>query len=124
MPTFAEELYVSSRHRDSLERPKLSHSERNPSCGDDVQLDMSIDSGDRVDRLCLNAQGCIISQAAASLLCEHAEGKRLADLRKLAADEMLGLLQVSLVPGQIQCALLPLLASRAIAYSSQHPSEK
>ncbi len=115
--------YESPRHRGTLEGPKFSHSERNPTCGDHVQLEASID-GDRIDRLRFSAQGCIISQAAASLLCEYAEGKRLLELQKLAADEMLKLLQVPLVPGRIQCALLPYRVLKAIVYSSLGPMEK
>lgn len=110
--------YESPRHRGTLEDPKLSHSERNPICGDHVQLEASID-GDRLDRLRFEAHGCIISQAAASLLCEYAEGKRLVDLQSLTADEMLKLLQVPLMPRRVPCALLPFRALKAIVYCSQ-----
>lgn len=131
MPVSTEELYESvivahyesPQYRGSIEGPKLSHSERNPICGDHVQLEASID-GDRVDRLRFKAQGCIISQAAASLLCEYAEGKRLLDLQRLAADEMLKLLQVPLVPGRIRCALLPFRALKSLVYHSQGPPEE
>ena len=130
MPRSTEELYDSviiahyeaSRHRGTLAAPDLRGIERNPVCGDSVQLDLSLDgAGRRVRRARFQAQGCTVSQAAASILCEYTEGQRLRDVEDLTADEMLKLLQVPLAPGRIRCALLPFRVLKSIVYRNQRP---
>ena len=65
------------------------------------------------------ARGCIISQAAASILCEFAEGKSVADLRQFTPAEMLELLKIPLTPGRVQCGLLAFTALRTLLYSME-----
>ncbi|MCA9052722.1 MAG: iron-sulfur cluster assembly scaffold protein [Planctomycetaceae bacterium] len=50
--------------------------------------------------------GCIISRAAASILCEHLTGQTLDEAIKLTARDMLDLMRVPLLPRRRQCALL------------------
>ena len=82
---------------------------RHPTCGDHVCLRMRIDgSGDdaRVGEAWFEGRGCLVSQAAASMLCETIEGRRLADLRQLSAQAFLATLGTPLTPARRGCALL------------------
>ncbi|MDO4240926.1 MAG: SUF system NifU family Fe-S cluster assembly protein [Microbacteriaceae bacterium] len=45
-----------------------SHHELNPSCGDEITLDIAVDNAGRVQELKWRGQGCSISQASASML--------------------------------------------------------
>lgn len=117
--------YEESRHRGTLASPDRSRNERNPVCGDSVRLELTLgDAGARVAQARFQAQGCIISQAAASILCEYVEDKQLGALERLTPNEMLKLLQVPLVPGRLQCALLPFRALRALVCCGPLPPEK
>lgn len=61
--------------------------ERNPVCGEWVRLELCLDGGGRIEAAYFNGGGCIISQAAASLLCEHIEGRTLPELASFLAKE-------------------------------------
>lgn len=81
----------------------------NPSCGDQISLQVTVEEG------CLKAirfqgKGCVISQAAASLLTELILGKPLETLEALNKDAMLELIGISLGPTRLRCALLSLEA--------------
>ncbi len=60
--------------------------------------------------------GCVISQAAASLLCEHIEGRTLDDLAAFTAADMLGLIDIPLLPRRQDCGLLALRVLKNIVY--------
>ena len=53
-------------------------------------------------------KGCVISQAAASLLTELVKGKRIEELEEITKDDMTSLVGISLGPTRLRCALLPL----------------
>lgn len=49
---------------------------RNPTCGDEVQLAVTIDStGNVIQSALCQPRGCLIIQAAASILREHLAGR-------------------------------------------------
>ena len=81
----------------------------NPSCGDMIQLYLIIE-GTHVKEVRFQAKGCVISQAAASLLSEQVKGKTRASLELLSAEDMVALLKISLGPTRLRCALLSLEA--------------
>ena len=51
----------------------------NPLCGDDINVYVDVDHGHppRVTLMTFTGQGCIVSQAAASLVAEHVVGKTI-----------------------------------------------
>jgi nitrogen fixation protein NifU and related proteins len=55
---------------------------RNPLCGDQLQLFLTLD-GDRVADVSFVGSGCCISKASASLLTEAAKGKTKAEVKEL-----------------------------------------
>ena len=112
------------RNRDVVESPDISGRAVNPFCGDEVELQIALD-GDRVSRVGLQAVGCSINQASASMLSEALDSKSLDEIdsadelfRKMMAGpplsgrdlERLGgltaLSDVRKVPVRIKCALL------------------
>ncbi|MGD6980607.1 MULTISPECIES: Fe-S cluster assembly sulfur transfer protein SufU [Citricoccus] len=52
----------------------------NPTCGDEITLQVHLGEGDAVAHLRWEGHGCAISQASASLLSELAEGLSTAEL--------------------------------------------
>ncbi|MGM1017177.1 MAG: Fe-S cluster assembly sulfur transfer protein SufU [Actinomycetota bacterium] len=61
------------------EIPAQSH-QVNPTCGDEVTLQMHVNDDGTVEAVAWDGHGCAISQASASLFAEMAEGLTVADV--------------------------------------------
>ena len=109
--------YESPYHRGQLEAPSCTHTERNPLCGDRIQLQLQIDSEQRIQQAFFDGEGCAISQAAASILCEHIEGMTLTEIEAFDAPAMLDLLQVQLTAVRQRCGLLGFKVLKTLVYS-------
>lgn len=93
-------------HRGHVANPTCARGGRNPVCGDWVYLELVTGGGGRVEQAWFDGRGCVISQAAASILCESIEGRTIAELRNFGAQQMLDQLRLPLSPGRRQCGLL------------------
>lgn len=107
----------STRFRRRLENPSYSYRHRNAICGDHVELQLRVGLDGVCQEVGFEGQGCMISQAAASVLCEFVEGKSVADLRHFTPEKMLELLRIPLTPRRTQCGLLAFTALKTLLYS-------
>lgn len=114
--------YQHPRHHGHLEHPTLSVGLHNPSCGDELHLDLIVDAHGVVRDAAFEGQGCSISMAAASMFVDRVRGKTLEEarqvvesfkdlLRRREADRsLLGDLEalegVSQFPARVKCATL------------------
>jgi nitrogen fixation NifU-like protein len=110
-------------HRGHLEFPSRTGSLRNPRCGDEVSIALAIDENGRITRACFEARGCLISQAAADLLCEHIEGRNVKEIAALRAETILNLLGVPLTAARYECALLALHCVRRLIDADGSPTK-
>ncbi len=107
---YREELLDHFRHpRNSgeLSDAQVRTEALNPSCGDEIAMAIKVD-GAILKGIAFKGKGCVISQAAASLLTEQVKGKQLAAIEALTKDDMLSLVGISLGPTRLRCALLAL----------------
>lgn len=79
-----------------LPEPRLTATCDNPLCGDRVTIDLRLEDG-RIAAIAQHTRGCLLTQAAASLIAHHAVGATPADiaaardqLRALLAGEAVG----------------------------------
>ncbi|TSC72694.1 MAG: nitrogen fixation protein NifU [Parcubacteria group bacterium Gr01-1014_38] len=104
------------RNRGALETADMVSEEANPLCGDVVTVYAALDSGadhrSRITRLSFTGHGCLISQAAASMLTEYVVGKSVEEFLRMGRGDMERLLGGVLSPSRVKCAMLPLLAVR------------
>ena len=117
------EHHRSPRGRKPLERIDVEAHGHNPSCGDEVDLRLTLD-GDRIVGVQVEGQGCAISTASGSILAQEIEGKHVEEVRglfeafqnllrghELPADLDLGDLEalagVRQFPVRVKCAMLP-----------------
>lgn len=107
--------YKDPRNFGRLEDPDLSHEEGNPSCGDQIRIELQLD-GDTIEDIRFSGKGCAISQAAASMLTEELKGQPLETAREMGKEEMLELLGVEVNPMRLKCALLALKTVQAGAF--------
>lgn len=101
------EHYRHPRNAGSLPDPDISYEDVNPLCGDRIRIMLKLSERETVDAARFRADGCIISQAASSLLTEMVTGRRLDEIETLAPETLLQALQWELRPARIKCALLP-----------------
>ena len=112
--------YRRPRNKGEIENPDETIVMKNPLCGDEIQLDVSV-RGQRLVGLAWKGAGCSISQASASMLAESVEGKSVADAYRVvgafkqmmlegAPADGLGDLEalqgVRKFPVRVKCALL------------------
>ena len=74
----------NAKHRGELQAPDAVVPMRNPVCGDDIMLQLQVREG-RIEDIRFSGHGCAISQAAASMMSEHAVGKSWDEVHAVAA---------------------------------------
>lgn len=110
-------------HKHPLDNPNLVLEGVNPSCGDDIVLQLRVED-DKIVEGSFVGEGCAISQASADIMLELVIGKSkdealaLSDafmrmIRKEASDEDIELLDeagalqdISHMPARVKCAVL------------------
>ena len=99
--------YRNPRNQGMLKAPTHLAAANNPTCGDRLEMQLSVKNGIIAD-VKFSGSGCAISQASASLLSEFVKGKTIAEASAFDTDGLLDLLGVSLSPNRLKCALLSL----------------
>ena len=98
--------YEDPYHRGLLDHATHSDEGNNPLCGDVIHIDLKLSDDGKVQEAWFDGDGCVISQASASMLVEQMEGKTLEELKSFSADEMLALFGPKLTPNRQKCCLL------------------
>ncbi|MBC8589621.1 Fe-S cluster assembly sulfur transfer protein SufU [Wansuia hejianensis] len=114
----------SGHNKKSLENPDISEKGHNPSCGDDITLEIKL-NGDLIENASFVGVGCAISQASTSMMIDLIKGKTIEeamelvetfigmikkeitnekDLEKL--EDAMVLQNISNMPARVKCAVL------------------
>jgi nitrogen fixation NifU-like protein len=115
--------YRRPRNRGVLEAPDAEVHLNNPTCGDEIVLQLRVRGG-LIEDVRFGGQGCSISQASASMMTQRVKGKPLAEAEAILArfkemlhgspeaarDRALGDLRalagVAKFPVRVRCAML------------------
>jgi nitrogen fixation NifU-like protein len=81
----------------------------NPLCGDMVNIQLKC-ANDKVHHIGIQANGCILSVAVASLLSEVVKGKQIDEIAAFDASTVQTLAGTELGPTRLKCALMGLKA--------------
>ena len=110
-------------HKRNLENPTMVLEGVNPSCGDDINLQLEIRDGVITDAA-FNGNGCAISQASADMMIDLIMGKPLEEAMRLQKsfmgmiqgtaseeeieelEEAAALQDISHMPARVKCAVL------------------
>jgi nitrogen fixation NifU-like protein len=98
--------YEDPFHRGALAGKTHAHEDKNPLCGDVVRIELVVDDDGKIRNLYFDGQGCVISQASASMLLEEMYGKSVEDVKQFSAEDMLNLYGPRLTPNRQKCCLL------------------
>lgn len=118
------EHYARPAHRKKLDDPTHREEGLNPSCGDEVEIELKVKDG-VIEDVGFQGHGCSISLASASMLTTLLHGKSLDDAQSLCGgfkewmldrsrseatvdlEDLEALEGVRRYPVRIKCALLP-----------------
>lgn len=114
----------SNRNKHHIENPTVSLKGVNPSCGDEITLELREKDG-VIEDAGFTGIGCAISQASASIMIDLVKGKTVEEALKLAKtffgmikneitdesqlealDEAVALRDISHMPARVKCAVL------------------
>ena len=110
-------------HKQNMENPSFCLEGVNPSCGDQITLQLKMD-GDKIIDASFIGSGCAVSQASADMMADLVIGKTKEEALKLAdifdrmikgsvtdeeleeLDEAAALQDISHMPARVKCAML------------------
>lgn len=114
----------SSHNKRNLVNPDTKELGHNPSCGDEISLELKFD-GDIIEDAAFTGSGCAISQASASIMIDLIKGKSKEEAlnlvetfigmikREIKSEEELEILEdaiafqnISNMPARVKCAVL------------------
>ena len=74
--------YKHPRNKCDLSHLPDRHRHENPSCGDSLKLEVSMQNH-TIERVCFDGTGCAISMASASMMSELLSGKTVSEVKTL-----------------------------------------
>ena len=114
----------SKENRRRLEHATIKERGHNPSCGDEITLELEIADGVIKDAA-FSGVGCAISQASTDMMIDLMRGKKIDEAKRLAElfigmihgditddaeleelDEAISLKNISTMPARVKCATL------------------
>ena len=110
------DYYRNPRNRGQIADAGISAEDTNPLCGDVIQITATAENG-KISDIKFDGKGCAISQAAASMLTEHMQGKSVEDVKNINKEDMLKMLNIPISPVRLKCALLGLKVLKMGAYA-------
>lgn len=122
----------NKRNRRELENPTLKELGHNPSCGDEITLQVNLDR-DAMKDLAYTGQGCAISQASTSIMIDTVKGMDTEEAVALC-DKFIGMIKGEItdedqledlgdavafenirnMPARVKCAVLPWYTLKAM----------
>lgn len=122
----------NKRNRRELENPTLKELGHNPSCGDEITLQVNLDR-DAMKDLAYTGQGCAISQASTSIMIDTVKGMDTEEAIALC-DKFIGMIKGEItdedqledlgdavafenirnMPARVKCAVLPWYTLKAM----------
>jgi len=110
------DYYKHPRNKGKVSNPDIKFRELNPLCGDEIEVTIKLE-GNKIKQILFEGKGCAISQAAASMMSEYLEGKKIEDANKFTKDEMLEMLGIPFSPARLRCALLGIRVMKEGVYA-------
>ncbi len=117
--------HTNSKHnKHHIDNPTVKLNGVNPSCGDEIELELRLSDG-IIEDAGYTGKGCAISQASASIMIDIIKGKSLDEAMKLAEvffgmikheitneeelevlEDAVALKDISHMPARVKCAVL------------------
>ncbi len=105
-PQHVLDHYEDPYHRGPLEGATHGFESEIPGCGDAIRIELQIAQDGTIREAWFDGDGCVASQAAASMLVEAVEGKSTEEAREFSPQQMLDLLGKDIPSARQKCCLL------------------
>ena len=100
--------YKSPHNFGKMENATVNHHEKNPLCGDELDMFLVIDENKKIVDVKVYPTGCAISVASASMLSDEIKGKNIDEVKNMTKEQILEMLGIPISPVRLKCALLSL----------------
>lgn len=100
--------YKSPHNFGKMENATVHHHEKNPLCGDELDMFLVIDENKKIVDIKVYPTGCAISVASASMLSDEIKGKDIDEIKTMTKEQILEMLGIPIGPVRLKCALLSL----------------
>src|SRR3989344_1847496 len=100
--------YKNPRNRGIIGNATVHHHEKNPLCGDELDVYLLIDDDKNIADVKIQARGCAISTASASMMTDKVKGKNIEEIKKMKKDDVLEMLGIPISAARLKCAILSL----------------
>jgi nitrogen fixation NifU-like protein len=104
------DLYRNPLNAGRLIDPDASYTAYNPTCGDEITVDMKLDDSGKISDIRHHGQGCAISIAAVSLMTDMVKGMDKSSVLALTLEDVVAELGVNIDYTRQKCALIGLKA--------------
>ncbi|MEM6472299.1 MAG: iron-sulfur cluster assembly scaffold protein [Planctomycetota bacterium] len=115
--------YEDPYHRGELDAATHGDEGRSPLCGDVVRVSLRLSQTGIIEEAWFDGEGCVVSQASASMLTERIEGMSVEEVENFSADEMLRLFGPKLAPNRQKCCLLGWRVLQSALHSPLDPDD-
>jgi len=95
--------YESPRNRGSIHSADISHEGVNPGCGDIVKMFIKIDDQNIIEDVKFMGEGCILSQAGASIITENVFGKAIQEVEIMTTETITDIIGKDLALARPKC---------------------
>ena len=115
---------MNSYNKRKIENPTKIEKGHNPSCGDEIQLELKV-NGDIIEDIAFTGQGCAISQSSTSIMADVLRGKTIKEAKNIIKtfidmikretkdekeleklEDAIAFKNVANMPARVKCALL------------------
>ena len=115
---------MNSYNKRKIENPTKTEKGHNPSCGDEIELELKL-NGNIIEDIAFTGQGCAISQSSTSIMADVLRGKTLVEAKEIIKtfidmikretkdekeleklEDAIAFKNVANMPARVKCALL------------------
>lgn len=98
--------FENPRNYGAIESADIIQEGGNPGCGDIIKVYLNVDSEGTTIEINFSGEGCMLSQAGASLVLEKLKGKSIKEIQEMPPDIVKDTLGKKLVSTRPRCAML------------------
>jgi nitrogen fixation NifU-like protein len=117
--------YENPRHHGVLPQADGVFEDSNPLCGDKLHIEVKLsDDQNTLADAAFTGDGCIISQAAASMLLDDSINKLVTAIDQMEPQHVLKLIGVPLTAQRVKCALLSFKVLKGALADAKNQSQR
>jgi nitrogen fixation NifU-like protein len=103
------DIYKNPTHKGAVDNPSVEVYEKNPMCGDEIDLTVKVKNG-VIEDIKFKGAACSVSIISSDLLLDHVKGKTIEEVKNITKEDLMDLVDINLTTSRVKCATLVLVA--------------